>query len=92
MPERVPCGNPTARAARELRAIIAIAALCLLSLMRLAQSAAAQGIASSSVRGNVRNPDGVGLDGASVRLVNRATRIHRTDPGAARPVPRRWRK
>lgn len=68
-----PPGNPTTRPPRELRAIIAIAALCLLSLTRLAPSAAAQGIASGSVRGSVRSPHGVGLDGASVHVVNTAT-------------------
>ncbi|MDQ2674821.1 MAG: TonB-dependent receptor, partial [Chloroflexota bacterium] len=42
-------------------------------LVRPVQIAAAQGVASGSIRGTVRSPDGVGLDGASVRVVNTAT-------------------
>lgn len=57
----------------DLRAILALAALCLLPLVRPVQTAAAQGVASGSVRGTVRAPDGNGLDGASVRVVNTAT-------------------
>src|SRR5215208_6536468 len=41
--------------------------------MRLPQSAAAQGIVSGSVRGTVRSQEGVGLEGASVRVVNTGT-------------------
>jgi hypothetical protein len=47
--------------------------LCLPLLGLPAQPAAAQGVASGGVRGTVRTPDGVGLDGAGVRVVNVAT-------------------
>jgi hypothetical protein len=56
-----------------LRAIVALAALCMPLLVRPVQIAAAQGVASGSIRGTVRSPDGIGLDGASVRIVNTAT-------------------
>jgi hypothetical protein len=59
----------------DLRAIVAIAALCLLPLLRSVETAGAQGVASSSIRGTVRTPDGRGLDGASVRVVNTATGV-----------------
>jgi Carboxypeptidase regulatory-like domain len=70
---RAPRDPSTIRAPRGLRPIIAIAAFGLLALMRLPQSAAAQGIASGSVRGTVRSSEGVGLEGASVRVVNTST-------------------
>lgn len=52
--------------------MVALAALCL-SALGQAQSAVAQGIASGSIGGRVRDPDGASLEGAQVRIVNTAT-------------------
>jgi hypothetical protein len=53
--------------------VIAIAALYLIPPIGLERTAAAQGVASVSVRGTVRGPDGVSLEGARVRVVNTTT-------------------
>lgn len=52
---------------------IAIASLCLIPPIGLERSAAAQGVASVSVRGTVRGSDGVSLEGTRVRVVNAST-------------------
>jgi hypothetical protein len=49
------------------------AAFCLLALAARTPSAAAQGVASGSIQGTVRNRDGLGLDDAIVRVYNVAT-------------------
>ncbi|HEU4799756.1 MAG TPA: carboxypeptidase regulatory-like domain-containing protein [Gemmatimonadales bacterium] len=51
----------------------AIALLFLLSFIPLGSSATAQGLTTGGVRGSVRSPDGRGLDGAAVRVVNTAS-------------------
>jgi hypothetical protein len=61
------------RAPGDLRPVITIAALTLLAFTRSPPAAEAQGITSGSVRGTVRSPEGVGLEGAGVRVVNTAT-------------------
>ena len=53
------------------RLLKAIAAVCLLSCGPA--PALAQGIASGGVHGTVRGPDGAGLDGAGILVVNTAT-------------------
>jgi hypothetical protein len=53
--------------------VTAIAAAFLLSFVPLATPVAAQGLATGGVRGSVRSPDGRGLEGAAVRVVNTAT-------------------
>lgn len=61
------------RVAVPVGSVTAIAAAFLLSCVSLASSAAAQGLATGEVRGSVRSPDGQGLEGATVRVVNTAT-------------------
>jgi hypothetical protein len=53
--------------------LTALAAVCLLSCMPLAPLTAAQGVTSAAVRGSVRSPDGSGLDGTDIAVVNTAT-------------------
>jgi hypothetical protein len=50
-----------------------LAAFCLLALAAPSPRATAQGVASGSIRGTVRSPDGLGLEEASIRVINVAT-------------------
>lgn len=55
--------------------IASISALCLLSLAQPAERVVAQGIASATVSGSVRDPDGAGLDGAGITVRNNSTGV-----------------
>jgi hypothetical protein len=55
--------------------IASISALCLLSLAQPAERIVAQGIASATVSGSVRDPDGADLDGAGITVRNTSTGV-----------------
>lgn len=70
--QRALSGHTTATAVCRRWVRTTIVTLGLLSLVGAGQ-APAQGIASGSVRGSVRSPGGISLEGAGVRVLNTAT-------------------
>jgi hypothetical protein len=55
--------------------IASVSALCLLSLVQPAQGVAAQGVASATVSGSVRDLDGAAVDDAGITVLNTSTGV-----------------